>query len=410
LELGYQERFDNYSDFGSTEKPKFFFRWQPIDSSLTLRGTYSEAYHAPTIYELYTSQAQRAVPVGDPATVLPGDPLGRAPGTSLTPPDTAIQETVGGNPNLQPETAYEWTYGIVWTPAKLIKGLTLSADFYHIDLRNAIINRDANNILFINFENRTGTLPNGAPTGGILSDLIQRDPRSGAVLNVNSALKNANRIITEGLDYGASYQLDTSIFGHGNLGTFTFTFNGNYLARYVIQVIQPEPEAESPKLNFDNRFIGPRLGSLPQNRWYASVFYDLGGLDAGATVHFIGQISDNSDPARKIREWTTLDLVVNYTFRLPQPVIEQVPGYAKDRGNNAGTKNGEDKDVMPVSTAAYNSGGWRGWLNNTTITVGMNNVFDQDPPFVAGYLENGYDYWTANIRGRIWYVALKKRF
>ena len=60
LELGYQERFDNYSDFGSTEKPKFFFRWQPIDSSLTLRGTYSEAYHAPTIYELYTSQAQRS--------------------------------------------------------------------------------------------------------------------------------------------------------------------------------------------------------------------------------------------------------------------------------------------------------------------------------------------------------------
>ena len=56
LELGYQERFDNYSDFGSTEKPKFFFRWQPIDSSLTLRGTYNEAYHAPALAELYTSQ------------------------------------------------------------------------------------------------------------------------------------------------------------------------------------------------------------------------------------------------------------------------------------------------------------------------------------------------------------------
>jgi iron complex outermembrane recepter protein len=26
LELGYQERYDNYSDFGSTERPKFFFR------------------------------------------------------------------------------------------------------------------------------------------------------------------------------------------------------------------------------------------------------------------------------------------------------------------------------------------------------------------------------------------------
>ena len=63
LELGYQERFDNYSDFGSTEKPKFFFRWQPIDSSLTLRGTYNEAYHAPTLGELYTSQVHKTVPV-----------------------------------------------------------------------------------------------------------------------------------------------------------------------------------------------------------------------------------------------------------------------------------------------------------------------------------------------------------
>ena len=69
-----------------------------------------------------------------------------------------------------------------------------------------------------------------------------------------------------------------------------------------------------------------------------------------------------------------------------------------------------EKNVMPVSTAGYNSGGWRGWLNNTTITLGMNNVLDQDPPFVSGYLENGYDEWQANIRGRVWYVALKKRF
>ena len=122
LELGYQERFDHYSDFGSTEKPKFFFRWQPIDSSLTLRGTYSEAYHAPSLAELYTSQAQLFVLIDDPA--------------GLTPPDTVIKETIGGNPNLKPEVAYEWTYGGVWSP-KFIKGLTVSADFYHIDLRNA---------------------------------------------------------------------------------------------------------------------------------------------------------------------------------------------------------------------------------------------------------------------------------
>ena len=37
-------------------------------------------------------------------------------------------------PILQPEVAYEWTYGAVYSP-KWIKGLTLSADLWHIDLR-----------------------------------------------------------------------------------------------------------------------------------------------------------------------------------------------------------------------------------------------------------------------------------
>jgi iron complex outermembrane recepter protein len=404
LELGYQERFDNYSDFGSTERPKFFFRWQPIDSSLTLRGTYSEAYHAPALAELYTSQAQIFVLVDDPATVLVGDPLGRTPGTPLTPPSTAIKETVGGNPNLNAEVAYEWTYGFVWTPARLIKGLTLSADFYHIDLRNVTRGREANIILVNNWNSRTGTLPNGAPTGGVFSDLIERDPVTGAVLDVNTRLENVNRVWTEGLDYAASYQLDTSIFGHGNLGTFTFSFNGNYLDRFVEQA-----GPTGLKVNFNGRLVGPRFGSFPRNRWYASLFYDLGGLDAGATVHYVGQYWDN-DKSRKIREWTTLDLIVNYTFNLAQPAVGQVPGYAKGGVKNVEIKEGKDKNAMPVSTAEYNPCSWRAWLNNTTITLGMNNVFDQDPPFVAFNVENGYDEWTANIKGRTWYVALTKRF
>ena len=122
-------------------------------------------------------------------------------------------------------------------------------------------------------------------------------------------------------------------------------------------------------------------------------------------------MSDNSDPARKIREWTTLDLIVNYTFNLPASAAQnEVAGYARDGGKNTELKDGKGKNVMPVSTAGYNPCGWRAWLNNTTITLGMNNVFDQDPPFVAGNLENGYDQFTANIRGRTWYVALTKRF
>ena len=65
---------------------------------------------------------------------------------------------------------------------------------------------------------------------------------------------------------------------------------------------------------------------------------------------------------------------------------------------------------MPVSTAQYNPCGWTAWLNNMTITLGMNNVFDLEPPFVAAAFENGFDEVTANAKGRFWYVALKKKF
>jgi outer membrane receptor protein involved in Fe transport len=152
------------------------------------------------------------------------------------------------------------------------------------------------------------------------------------------------------------------------------------------------------------------------------------GLDIGAVVHYTGQYEDDnlsltgsrkpqmprSGPkpwrARKVREWITLDVIASYTFNLPPPAPAPVPGFAKDGGKNIKMKDDKEKNVMPVSTAEYNPCGWGALLNNTTISVGMQNVFDEDPPFVAGNIENGYDESLATIKGRFWYVQLKKRF
>jgi len=158
------------------------------------------------------------------------------------------------------------------------------------------------------------------------------------------------------------------------------------------------------------------------------------GLDIGAVVHYTGQYEDDNfsltgspkpnmpitggpnNPsiwpwrARKVREWLTLDLIASYTFNLPPDAPASVPGLAKDGAKSFKMKDGTEKSVMPVSTAEYNPCGWRAWLNNTTISLGMQNVFDEDPPFVAGSFENGYDESLATIKGRFWYLQLKKRF
>ena len=100
-------------------------------------------------------------------------------------------------------------------------------------------------------------------------------------------------------------------------------------------------------------------------------------------------------------------MIGSYTFNLPPAAATDVPGLAKDGGKNVRLKDG-NKNVIPVSTAEYNPCGWGAWLNNTTMSLGMQNVFDEDPPFAAG--SGGYDASLATIKGRFWYVQLKKKF
>ncbi len=394
FEFDVAERYENFSDLGETEKPKFSVRYQPIDSSLTLRATYNEAFHAPFLNELSPGRAEAFPAFIDPT------------GLSVEQQTRAL---VGGNPNLRPENAYEFSFGAVFSP-KWVKGLTLSADVFHIDLRDAVSPLSVTDLLNINFRTATQFSAIGAPLNGQFQANILRDPATGEVLQVDTTTFNLGRVIVEGLDYEAIYQLDTAMFGAGNFGTVTFTLNGTYLSRFEF--------ASSPGAKeFDLTGSILSFGSLPHTRAYVSVFYDIAGFDAGATVHYIGQYDDapgtlNDGGSRKIREYTTLDILASYTFNLPQEVPEQqqVAGYSKDGGKNVRGKDGKDKNVMPVSTATYSECGWRSWLNGTTITLGMNNVFDQDPPFAINTFENGYDESVADIKGRFWYVALKKRF
>ncbi len=389
----------------NAQKPKFSVRWQPLDpkwvGALTLRGSYSEAFHAPTLPDLTPAGTETTPPVQDPRR--------------LTPPGTAVPVIVSGNPNLQPEVAYEWTYGAVYSP-KWIRGLTLSADFWHIDLRSIASFVDAQFI--IDFENS-------------FPGLVIRDPITGAITEVTNPRLNLTGTIVEGLDYEGIYILDSSMFGRGDFGRLTFTLNGTYLSRFEFQATPV-----SKRIGLSGGFVtgASFTGSLPHNRAYASVFYDgpadtwLAGFDTGATLHYTGQYEDDnigltgsakpqmprSGPfpwrARKVSEWVTLDLIASYTFNLPPSASAAVPGLAKNGGKSVQMNDGKEKNVVPVSTAEYNPCGWSGWLNYTTISLGMQNVLDSDPPFVAGAFGNNYDGSLATIKGRFWYLQLKKRF
>jgi len=84
-----------------------------------------------------------------------------------------------------------------------------------------------------------------------------------------------------------------------------------------------------------------------------------------------------------------------------------VPGYAKNNSANVKSNTGKESKGTPIATAEYNPCGWRGWLNNTTTILGVNNLMDLEPPFVAGAFENGYHEATANINCRTSDVVLR---
>jgi iron complex outermembrane recepter protein len=396
----------------NAQKPKVSVRWQPVDpkyiGAVTLRGSYTEAFHAPSLSEISPASTQSFAEGFDP----------------IRNESVSVESRVIGNPNLQPEVAYEWSYGAVYSP-KWLKGLTLSADWWHIDMRSiaALLGTQ-----FIIENNLPGLVIRGPST-------VPGTP--GPIILVVDPNENLTGAIFEGLDYEAIYILDSSIFGHGDFGRVTATLNGTWLSRAELQIAP-----ETKRFGIAGEVIPPGFtltGSLPWSRANLSLFYAgpteswMQGVDVGAVVHYTGQYEDDnlsltqsifgklSTPetprsglrpwrARKVREWTTLDLIASYTFNLPPPAAAEVPGLAKDGSKNVKVKDGREKNVIPVSTAEYGCSNWKWWLNNTTITVGMQNVFDTDPPFVAGASENGYDESIATIKGRFWYAQLKKRF
>ena len=69
-----------------------------------------------------------------------------------------------------------------------------------------------------------------------------------------------------------------------------------------------------------------------------------------------------------------------------------------------------DKNVMTTSVDASSSTIWQRMLWGTTLTVGVNNVFDRYPPTVIGAFNDNYDTSLYTIRNRYYYLSLNKKF
>ena len=88
---------------------------------------------------------------------------------------------------------------------------------------------------------------------------------------------------------------------------------------------------------------------------------------------------------------------------LAKAAPQAVAGYAKDT-----TSSGKDWQPEGNVSAQMANCTWQRLLNDTTVTLGCNNVFGHDPPTsggVANYADFIYD-----STGRFVYLSLTKRF
>jgi outer membrane receptor protein involved in Fe transport len=182
-----------YSDFKGTTIHSLSVSTHGLNDSLVLRALFAQGVRAPFAVDLKAPNA---------TSILNGlfDPVrgGVFPVTRIT----------GGNLNLKEERADTRDYGIVYSPPAL-KGLTLRADYWSVDIKDRIFAPAPQDIL------------NGIASGGSLT----RDPVTGAV-TIDARSVNGTERAAAGYDFGVGYNLTTA-----NHGRFAFDLTGTYTTK-----------------------------------------------------------------------------------------------------------------------------------------------------------------------------------
>jgi iron complex outermembrane recepter protein len=270
LSVGGALRFSDYSTIGTTTTWNVNGIYAPLPD-ISFRGTYSEAVRAPNITELFAggsgtyefivdpcgidrvtegtqyraancNAALTAIGI-NPATFDPAD----AP---FSPQNSSLLGFQGGNPELDEETATTWTVGTVIRPS-FIRGLTLTADWYDIELQNAIQYSTAQDIVDLCYDQPT--------LDNIYCDNNGRDPASGFISDFTIIPQNVASFSTAGLEVTVNYTFEPGDFGRINLH-----LTGGYLdeLKFVPSVgADPENELDSAA------YPAPRYSAVFDLNW-----------------------------------------------------------------------------------------------------------------------------------------------
>jgi iron complex outermembrane receptor protein len=359
LEFDGAVRHSRYSTSGNNTTFTASGLWKPIND-LLFRGSYAEGFRAPSIGELFGGASRSDAAINDPCTNVAGSPYQssatvRANCTANgVPANGSYQEPRGGqlgvltsgNEALRPETSRTWLFGGVYSPAWARTGgfaRNLSLEVNYYDVKVSDAIAPVDAQL---------TLSRCAEEGDALScAAITRTP-NGLISRINAQLQNIGGIRTKGFDVTFNYQTPTT-----SIGNFGLSANANFLTKYA----ETFPSADG---FVTTKYQGTTRGfpdqSYPKFKGNAVLDWQLGDVGASFTGRYIKAVRE-ADGSR-----------LGNTF-YGDVQITLVPAFVSDR---------------------------------LVLTVGVNNVFNQDPPACSSCTGPNYDPTTYDVPGQFGYVRL----
>lgn len=265
--------------------------------------------------------------------------------------------TVGGDPDLEESQATSWSLGFrLRRPAAA--GLELSGSWWHVDIDQRLT---------------PITLPALFAREDLFADHIVRAPPSdsdatagwpGRLIGLDLRSVNVGQLSASGVDLSLSWAIEST------LGAFTPSVSATWMQEFTT--------IDVPGTDATNRVaLASIFGTIPKWHATARVKWARGAGSATAAVRFVSRYDDfnvlqNLATKRKIRSRALVDLQASF-------------------------------DLSSIDDS------W-GLTRNLGLTVGVTDLFDDEPQFAeaGGYF--GYDTSQGDLRQRFGYVRLGKRF
>lgn len=358
LELSAAARFVNFSSFGANLAYKGGLRFSPIKDA-TLRGTFSTAFRAPSVGELYLGAADSFPNVTDPCSGrTQGSDVDKACDAQGVPEDlvddrSQILARIGGNSKLKPERATAFTIGAVFQP-RWVKDLDLTVDYYNIEVKDAIQSVTSDVIL-------ASCFPAAGGVNGAYCDRITRGA-DGLIRTIADPLSNVGGDHVSGVDFQLDYTPQTPI------GALGFLANVNYLGFYDRTLA--DGRVIQAKGTYDLDLV------LPDWKGNFSFSYGKGGWGGTLNVRWLGGFRECEGNACQQTDPTA-----------PPARTRDVEAYVAADLN--------------IAYKMTHKGG-----SSSNFALGVNNLLDRAPAYIVNGFSAASDTSAYDYMGRYFYLRM----